>query len=134
MKGNYEAISAKVEREKKIKLEVNKLKRMYRNTPIDVQRDLKKNLEGLIQDAAFIRITSDDVREDILTKGTSEKFVQGSQEFDRERPAVKTYLSLTKQYAAIMKQLIDLLPKEQQEEKKSELLDFMKTSARVVSR
>lgn len=134
MKGNYEAISAKVEREKKIKLEVNKLKRMYRNTPIDVQRDFKKNLEGLIQDAAFIRITSDDVREDILTKGTSEKFVQGSQEFDRERPAVKTYLSLTKQYAAIMKQLIDLLPKEQQEEKKSELLDFMKTSARVVSR
>ena len=134
MKGNYEAISAKVEREKKIKLEVNKLKRMYRNTPIDVQRDLKKNLEGLIQDAAFIRITSDDVREDILTKGTSEKFVQGSQEYDRERPAVKTYLSLTKQYAAIMKQLIDLLPKEQQEEKKSELLDFMKTSARVVSR
>ena len=134
MKGNFEAISEKVEREKKIKLEVNKLKRMYRNTPIDVQRDLKKNLEGLIQDAAFIRITSDDVREDILTKGTSEKFVQGSQEFDRERPAVKTYLSLTKQYAAIMKQLIDLLPKEQQEEKKSELLDFMKTSARVVSR
>lgn len=57
-------------------------------------------------------------------KGTSEKFIQGTQQFDRERPAVNLSLLLTKQYAAIMKQLIDLLPDVQQEEKQSELIDL----------
>jgi len=85
-----------------------------------------------MEDAAFLRVTCDEVKEDLLEKGTSEKFVQGSQQFDRERPAVKTYLNMTKQYAATMKQLIDMLPKEDQEEQKSELLDFVQ-NARVVS-
>lgn len=62
----------------------------------------------------------------MLKNGLTELFEQGPNEYTRERPEVKIYNSFFKTYSSVMKQLIDLLPKEVKEDESNELMDFIK--------
>lgn len=94
---------------KGIKKEEKRLFSIYKN--IEINR--KKTIEGLIQRAAFLRITLADLEEDINTYGVAEWFSQGDQEpYLRERPTARIYNSMNSNYQKIIKQLTDLLPKE----------------------
>lgn len=121
MKVKNEQLLQKLEKEKKIKSEINRLKKIYKDFP----KDKVKVLEGLIQEAAFMKISLEEMREDLLTNGLTELFEQGSQRFDRERPQVKIYTTFMQRYSGVMKQLIDLLPAEQKKEENDKLLEFL---------
>lgn len=93
---------------KTIKKEERRLAAIYKT--IEVKR--KKTIEGLIQRAAFLRITLADLEEDINLYGVTEWFSQGDQEpYLRERPTARIYNSMNSNYQKIIKQLTDLLPK-----------------------
>lgn len=117
-----EQLSQKLDKEKKIKQEINRVKKLYKDFP----KDKVKALDGLIQEAAFMKISLEEMREDLLVNGLTEIFEQGSQKFDRERPQVKIYTTFMQRYSGVMKQLIDLLPEEEKKEEVDELLEFLK--------
>ena len=99
----------KEETDKAINKEVARLRRIYKN--IDEKK--KQTIEGLIQRAAFMRISLADLEEDLKTFGFTEYFSQGDQEpYLRKRPTADLYNTLNANYQKIIKQLTDLLPKD----------------------
>ncbi|WP_286316181.1 hypothetical protein [Romboutsia ilealis] len=108
-------------KEKNIKQEVNRIKKLYKDFP----KEKSKVLEGLINESAFIKISLEELRDNLLKNGFTEVFEQGEQRFNRERPEVKIYTTFIQRYSNVMKQLIDLLPVEVKKEEADELLAFL---------
>lgn len=76
-----------------------------------------KAAQGLVQRAAYMRVTLEDCEKDIIENGLTESFSQGNQEpYDRKRPIADLYSSLNTSYQKIIKQLTDLLPTEEKKE------------------
>jgi hypothetical protein len=120
--GIFLSISEQLERDKKIKQEINKIKKIFKDFP----KDKTKVLEGLINEAAFMKVSLEDTRTDLIKKGLTELFEQGEQSFNRERPEVKIYTTFMQRYSGVMKQLIDLLPVEVKKQEADALMEFIK--------
>ena len=96
--------------EKKISSEVTRLKKNF--DAIDAKK--KSIIEGLIERASFMRISLDDLEDDLNQNGFTEWFSQGDQEpYQRKRPAADLYNTMNANYQKIIKQLTDLTPKEE---------------------
>lgn len=92
-----------------IKKEVMRLRRICSK----VDRKRKAAVEGLIQRAAFMRVSLTQLEEDLLENGFTELFSQGDQDpYERRRPTADFYNSMNTSYQKIVKQITDLLPKE----------------------
>jgi len=94
--------------DERITSEKKKLNVLFR----DMNKDSKKLYDGLIDNAAFMRVTLEDYARDIAVNGSYEKFTQSENAppYDRERPVVRMYNTMNKNYQSIMKQLADALP------------------------
>lgn len=105
--------------ENRVKQEVNRLKNLFKEIPKN-QLDV---VEGLITQAARLRILLDDNWKDILENGEYEKFSQSENQvpYDRKRPIVENYDNRDKTYQSIIQQLTELLPRSKPD-KKSKLL------------
>ena len=92
----------------RVKKEYNRLKKIYKNMP---PNQFAVN-QGLIMQAARLRISLDDLWADIEANGRTELFSQSAdaEPYQRERPAAKQFATLDKNYQTIMKQLTDLCP------------------------
>lgn len=110
-----------MEREARIKREQNRLKKLF----ADVAENRKKVVEGLIKRAAFMRISLEDLEDDLNANGFTEPFQQGEKQdpYDRKRPSADLYNTMNTSYQKIIKQLTDLLPNEKKEG--DELMDFL---------
>lgn len=107
----------------RMKREILRIKKLLRELP----EDRLKIADGMIRRAAFMQITLEDLEEDIKKNGTVESFTQTRDiEYDRERPSVRIYNTLVKNYANAMKQIVDLLPEHEAVKKKDQLLEFLK--------
>lgn len=115
------SISEQLEKEDKIKKEINRIKKLYR----DFNKDKARVLEGLIKEAAFMKVELEELRNDLLITGLTELFVQGEQCFNRERPESKLYTSFIQRYSQVMKQLIEMLPAEEKKEEETNLEKFV---------
>lgn len=93
----------------RINTEKNRLNRIYR----DVAKEQKDIAQGLIIRAAFMRVTLEDMENDLDDKGFVELFSQSekTEPYERERPVARLYNTINKNYQSIIKQLTDLLPK-----------------------
>lgn len=118
-------VSEQLEKEKKIRAEKNRIAKIYKNNNLD--KDIIKVLEGLISDAAFMRVAIEETKAELIKNGMMEKFKNGSQVFWRERPESKVFLNFMKQYSSTMKQLIDLMPVGVKEEEQDKLLQFFQS-------
>jgi hypothetical protein len=100
-----------LEKTKRIKKEENRLKKIYKN----LEGQKKQTVEGLIQRAAFMRATLDDFEEDLDENGFVEMFQQGMDQvpYERKRPVADLYNTMNTSYQKIIKQLTDLLPKDE---------------------
>lgn len=97
--------AAEVSREKK---EYDRLSVLYAKIPAN-----KRALcDGLIWQAARLRVSLDDLYEDLRVNGNTEMFKQANDgvEFPRERPESKIFATRDKNYLAIIKKLDELLP------------------------
>lgn len=95
--------------EHRVVLEVERLRSFFKSIPKN-QLDVA---EGLITQAARLRILLDDNWKDILENGEYEKFSQSENQipYDRKRPIVENYDNRDKTYQSIIKQLTELLPR-----------------------
>lgn len=100
---------ALIEKNQKIKKETNKLKKLFKELP----NNKKKMAEKLIENASFMSITLDELKEDIKLYGVKETYVNGKDQFGfKESIESKTYNTMVKNYMNIIKQLNDMLPEE----------------------
>ena len=97
-------------KDERIKKEERRLKRIYKN----IDKDNKAIIEGLIQRAAYMRVTLEDWELDIVENGYYEMFTQSEKTdpYERERPVARLYNTMNKNYQSLIKQLSDLVPKE----------------------
>ena len=115
------------EKDRQTKKEMLKLRRLFKNLP----KDKMKAADGLIQEAAFMKVTLEETRHVIDQEGILEKFEQGSQKFLREHPATKVYNTMIQRYATVCKQLFDMIPDpEAGKQAEDELMAFVKSRAR----
>lgn len=93
-----------------VESEVKRLTELYKNLP-------PKKLaiaEGLILQAARLRVRLNNLWADIEAKGEVELFTQSekTEPYERERPCARLFTTTDKNYQSILKQLADLLPAE----------------------
>lgn len=101
--------------------EIQRLRELYKELP-------PKKLalaEGLIIQAARLRVRLDKLWAELNEKGETEWFTQSdkTEPYERERPASRTFTATDKSYQSIIKQLNDMLPAEDAEET-DELSEF----------
>lgn len=92
------------------KKEANRLKKIYQGLP-------PKQLalaQGLIAQAARLKVRLDTLNADITVNGMTEWFQQSDkvEPYKRERPEAALFAKLDKNYQTIMRQLADLVPAE----------------------
>src|SRR5699024_9105508 len=92
----------------------NRLKRIFSN----IESNQMQVDSGLITQAARLRVLLDEMWEDITNGGDYELFSQSEkvEPYERERPVAKLYNSRDQSYQKVIKQLVELLPKEEQQE------------------
>ncbi|ALC52850.1 hypothetical protein ACN91_15055 [Bacillus cereus] len=108
-------IKKELTKEERVKKEINRLKRIYKEMP----KDTLMVVEGLIVEAADLRVRLEDIRKDLDENGYDEMFSQSENQdpYERERPAARRYIAMNKSYQTIMKQLGDYIPKKPVETK-----------------
>lgn len=102
-----------------VQSEIRRLTKHYKNLS-----DGKKAIaQGLIAEAARLRVLLDQLWADIEENGMTEMFRQSEDQdaYERERPAARQYLSSNKNYQAIIKQLDAMVPADVPGQKGSKL-------------
>lgn len=99
---------AKVEKDKRIRKEKNKLNKLFKEIP----EDKKKMVAGLIERAAFMKATLEDLEEEVNRDGATVLMENGKQIMRIENPAQKSYNTMINRYSSVMKQLNDLHDRE----------------------
>ena len=98
---------AVIPKDKRVKSEITKIKKILKN----LEPEKLKAMDSLIQNAAWMAITLDDLRTDIDIKGTTERYKNGANQYGyKESASVKTYNTTIKNYSLVIKQLLDQLP------------------------
>lgn len=112
------ATKKELSKEERVKKEIRRIKRIYKDLP----KDTLQVVDGLIVEAADLRIRLEDIREDLDENGYDEMFSQSENQepYERERPAARRYIAMNKNYQSIMKQLSDHIPKKPVEPKEKE--------------
>ena len=111
----------KVSKDILIKREVARLTNLFK----DIERVRRLSTNGLIEEAAFMKATLLELKKEIDKAGPIDERPQGEYSILREHPALKSYNTMVQRYAAILKQLTDLLPKEVQKEVDDGFDDFL---------
>ena len=107
-------IKKKRSRARFIKLEVERISNMFEN----MSPERKELARPLIENAAFLSVTLEELRQDINENGIKEQYQNGvNQAGFKDSVETKTYNSLLKTYISIIKQLSDMLPSGNENEK-----------------
>jgi len=111
----------KLEKEKRIKKELAKLKKNWQKKGVPLDENTKKILDfasPLLQNLAFMTVTLEDLKEEINTTGCTVEYKNGENQFGTKKsPAVETYNTMLKNYSNVYKQVFDMIPKQEEWEK-----------------
>jgi hypothetical protein len=92
----------------KIQAEIDRLSKLLS----DVDGKSKKIISSLINNAAFMAVTLDELQETMNENGVVSEYQNGENQWGTKKsPEVEIYNTMIKNHSAIMKQLTDLLPK-----------------------
>lgn len=95
-------------KEELIKKEKRRLTGIFK----EIEERRKKTVEGLIEEAAFMRITLTEIKDSINEHGTLDAMQQGDYVIIREHPDVKIYNTMVQRYTNVIDKLQGMLPKE----------------------
>lgn len=97
----------KKKKENRIKDEKKRLKEIF----AELEENKRNLVTPLIEKAAFMSIELDDLQETIEQKGWTSEYKNGENQFGTKKsPEADTYIALSKNYAAVIKQLTELVP------------------------
>lgn len=94
-------------KEERIKAEKTRLKGIFK----ELDENKKKLVTPLIEKAAFMSVELDDLQATIEKEGWTSEYQNGQNQWGTKKsPEADTYIALSKNYAAIIKQLTELVP------------------------
>lgn len=106
-------------KEQRIKSEKSRLKRIFK----DLDENKKNLVTPLIEKAAFMSVELDDLQEIIEQDGWTSEYKNGENQYGTKKsPEADTYIALSKNYAAVIKQLTDLVPAAKRKKSRLEVL------------
>lgn len=95
-------------KQEKIQAEIKRISRLLN----DVDSKSKKIVQSLINNAAFMAVTLDELQETMNENGVVSEYQNGENQWGTKKsPEVEIYNTMIKNHASIMKQLTDLRPK-----------------------
>ena len=113
-----------MEKLEKISREIDELNKLF----VSIPSNKAKMIEGLIQNAAFMRVTLEELQKDIMENGSIIECQSGNG-FDiiKDNPAQKAYTTMIARYTQTMSQLLNLLPEStsNNDEKRNKLLGLI---------
>ncbi len=108
-----------LEKEGLISKEKSRLKRIFK----DLEDGKKKLVTPLIEKAAFMSVELDFMQKNIQKDGWISEYKNGENQFGKKKsPEAETYIALSKNYAAVIKQLVELVPAPKRKQSKLEAL------------
>ena len=91
----------------RIKTEKTRLKGIFK----DLDENKRKLVTPLIEKAAFMSIELDDLQAKLEKDGWTSEYQNGQNQWGTKKsPEAETYIALSKNYAAVIKQLTELVP------------------------
>ena len=113
------ATKAEMSKEEKISKEMRRLKRVFKN----LDRNKKDVVGSLIKNAAFMAVSLEELQDIINQEGYTVTYQNGeSQSGTKQSDAVKTHIAMTKNHAAVIRQLCELVPPEEQKSSRLQAL------------
>ena len=88
---------------------INKIKETFEK----VNNNKRELALALLQKAEFLEETLKKLEAEIKKSGVITTMCQGDYDIERENPALKSYNTTIKNYTSVVKQLSDMLPKEE---------------------
>lgn len=96
-----------ISKEERINKEIRRLKRIFKK----MDDNTKKVTQSLVENAAFMAVTLEDLQETINREGVVSEYQNGANQWGTKKsPEVEVYNTMIKHYMSIVKQLTDLLP------------------------
>ncbi len=111
-------------REKRIEEEYNRIAPLFD----EVQINKRTVVQGLIESAAFLKIQLEDYQDDLNKNGYTDEFRQSEKlsSYERERSTARLYNATVKNYQAMIRQLVDLIPDEQKKKAEDEIMAWVR--------
>lgn len=112
---------------KKAKFSAKKELKKLKNIVAQLPDDLAQITEGLVDDASFMAEQLEKLRKHIEEFGWSEEYQNGANQHGKKNSVeADCYIKLQKSYAAVIKQLTDLMPRATETPAAaSEIIDFL---------
>ncbi len=114
------AVLKEINKDKKIKAEIKRLNEIFKN----IEDKKKKTVKFLIENVAFMSVCLDELQEIINKTGYSNEYRNNINYGVKDSVEVKAYNTMIKNFMTAVKQLVALLPEDNEEE--DELLNFIK--------
>jgi|SRR5690625_691714 len=105
---------------KRINKEIKRLDEIFDMT----DEDTRRVTEGLVSEVAFMRVTLEDLKEDINKNGAVDEMPQGEYSILRQSPFVQVYNTMIKNYNKNLNDLLSLLPDDKASDIDDEFNDF----------
>jgi len=91
-----------------VEKEIERLTALFK----DIDKNKRLTAKGLIEEAAYMRITLQELKKEIDKHGPIDEMPQGDYSILREHPALKSYNTMVQRYTNIIDKLTNLHPKE----------------------
>ena len=96
-----------ISKDKRINKEISK----FRSFIKDLEAEEKQMAMNLVQELAFMKVTLEDLKEEINISGVVTEMPQGEYSIMRENPALRSYNTMIQRYNSTIKQLDDFINK-----------------------
>lgn len=104
----YDSITSYLEKEAAIRKEKARLKRQFAK----IDKNKKNLIDSVIEDIAFLAVTMQELRENIMRDGTTAEYKNGENQYGtKQSPDAQLYLQMSQKQTAAMKILVDCMPK-----------------------
>lgn len=97
-----------IDKDTLVKREIARLNNLFK----DIDRNKRLTAKGLIEEAAYMKITLQELKKEIDKNGPIDVMPQGEYSIIREHPALKSYNTMVQRYTNIIDKLTNLHPKE----------------------
>ncbi len=98
-----------IDKDRLVNNEINRLTKLFK----DIDRNKRLTAKGLIEEAAYMKITLQELKVEIDKHGPIDEMPQGEYSILREHPALKSYNTMVQRYTNIIDKLTNLHPKEE---------------------
>jgi len=101
-------ISENLETQKRIKKEITRLKKLFK----EIDKNKIQLVNSTIEDVAFLTISMQDLRENIIRDGTTVTYKNGENQYGvKQNPDAQLYLQMSQKHTQSVKILLDCMPK-----------------------